>query len=192
MKVNPLFFVSLFILASCKNNVESKSLSKAIIEITKKEFQKRSVELDYLTIDSLIIETINFRDFYIDRINNFATYVANATTANQSRIKDLINKGDTAMANKIQANQIEILKTASVLDSLHNIADASIKVLKAIYLLDAKFHGGRLNEKVTNYLYKKDTTVVTIQVRDPFLQGIINGNDYLMLISMTQTPKENF
>ena len=189
MKVNPLFFVSLFMLASCKNNVENESLSEAIIDITKKEFQKRSVELDYLTIDSLIIENINLRDFYTDRINNFSTYVANATTANQSRIKDLISKGDTIMANKIQANQMEILKTASVLDSLHNIADTSIKVLRTLYLLDAKFKGGRLNEKVTNYLYKKDTTVVTIQVRDPFLQGILNGNDYLMLISVTQTPK---
>ena len=192
MKTDSFFLVFFFILFACKNNIEDDNSLQALIEdITKKEFEKRSIKLDYLKIDNLSIDKINLGHFYTDRINNLATYLANQKTANESYIKDLTSKGDTAMVNKVQANRLKYLKMASELDSLYNKADTSIKILKAVYLLDAKFQGGRLKDKVTKYLYEKDTTEVVIQVQDPFMHDIVNGNNYLLLLPIIRTRKEN-
>src|SRR5258705_12270691 len=98
MKTNTLLFIFLLILSSCNDSVKNNFLAKTIIDATKKEFQKRSVELDNIVIDSLSIETVSLKSFYTDRINNFSSYLADAERANLSRIKELTEKADTVMA----------------------------------------------------------------------------------------------
>ena len=191
MRRNTLLFIFLLIFASCHNNNKAdNSLAKTITDVTKKEFQKRSIEFNNVIIDSIKIETINLKDFYIDRIHNFRLYLADEETANQTYIKDLLNKGDTGMANKVQVRHLKNVKIASLLDSLHNKADSSIKIFRAAYLLTAKIPGLVLNEEITKYFYKKDTTEVVIQTADPTMDDIVNGNNYLMLLSIGRTIKE--
>ena len=189
MKTNTLLFIFLLILSSCNDSIKNNSLAKTIIDATKKEFQKSSVELDNIVIDSLNIETVNLRGFYTDRINNFSSYLADAERANLSRIEELTKEGDTVMANKIKANHLKNLKIASDLDSLHYKADTSIKILKAVYLLNVKFQRSTINEKVTKFFYQKDTTEVVIQISDPIIYNIVNGNDYLTLLTIGQAIK---
>jgi hypothetical protein len=189
MKILSLLFVFLLILSSCGNE-DKNSLTTRIKDVTENEFQKRSVELDRLIIDSLNIESVNLRDFYTDRINNFSAYLARSEDANQRYIKELIDKGDTAKASKVKARHLENLELASMLDSLHYSADSSIKVWRAVYLLNAKFGASSLSEKTTKYFYQKDTTEVVIQVADPILHDIVNGNDYLTLLTVGQALKK--
>jgi len=192
VKTINLLFIFLLVLGSCNPRVKNNSLAKTIIDVTKKEFQKRSVELDNVVIDSLSIETVNLMGFYSDRISNFTSYLADAERANLSRIEELTKNGDTVMANKIKANHLKNLKIASDLDSLHYKADSSIKILKAVYLLNAKFQSSTINQKVIKYFYQKDTTEVVIEVSDPIMYDIVNGNDYLTLLMIGQAIKKPF